>query len=88
MHACICYIYRLINFHVQILCLKGCDASLLLDGSKSEKTAIPNLSVRGYDVIDAAKLAVETICPGVVSCSDIIAMATRDAVALVTFFFF
>ncbi|XP_027069845.2 peroxidase 60-like [Coffea eugenioides] len=60
----------------------GCDASLLLDGSNSEKTAIPNLSVRGYGLIDAAKAAVEAICPGVVSCADIISMATRDAVSL------
>lgn len=63
--------------------MKGCDASILLDGSSSEKTAGPNLSVRGYDLIDAVKAAVEAICPGVVSCADIIVMATRDAVALV-----
>ncbi|XP_027069855.1 peroxidase 60-like [Coffea arabica] len=62
--------------------VKGCDASLLLDGSNSEKTAIPNLSVRGYDLIDAAKAAVEAICPGVVSCADIISMAARDAVSM------
>ncbi|KAF8412506.1 hypothetical protein HHK36_000474 [Tetracentron sinense] len=62
--------------------VNGCDASILLDGSSSEKTAIPNLSVRGYDVIDQAKAAVERICPGIVSCADIIAIATRDAVFL------
>ncbi|KAK6163526.1 hypothetical protein DH2020_000390 [Rehmannia glutinosa] len=62
--------------------VNGCDASILLDGSSSEKTAVPNLSVRGYEIIDAAKSAVETICPGEVSCADIIVMATRDAVAL------
>ncbi|KAH9659848.1 peroxidase 60 [Citrus sinensis] len=62
--------------------VNGCDASILLDGRASEKTAPPNLSVRGYDVIDAAKAALESICPGVVSCADIIAMATRDAVSL------
>ncbi|KAI3873128.1 hypothetical protein MKX03_031504 [Papaver bracteatum] len=60
----------------------GCDASLLLDGDDSEKKADANGSVRGYDVIDKVKAALENVCPGVVSCSDIIAVATRDAVKL------
>ncbi|XP_050221395.1 peroxidase 60-like [Mercurialis annua] len=60
----------------------GCDASLLLDESNSEKTAAPNVRVRGYDIIDEAKDAVEEACPGVVSCADLIAIATRDAVFL------
>ncbi|CAL5357195.1 unnamed protein product [Camellia sinensis] len=59
----------------------GCDASILLDGSNSEKTAPINLHLRGFDIIDAAKAAVEAVCPGVVSCADIIVMATRDSVA-------
>nr|XP_010919918.1 peroxidase 60 [Elaeis guineensis] len=63
--------------------VNGCDASILLDGSSSEKTAPPNLSVRGYGIIDEAKAALEKACPGVVSCADIIVVAaTRDAVAL------
>ncbi|XP_021828855.1 peroxidase 60 [Prunus avium] len=62
--------------------VNGCDASILLDGSASEKTASPNLSVRGFDVIDAAKTAVESVCRGVVSCADIIAIATREVVYL------
>ncbi|KAL9375657.1 hypothetical protein Peur_032536 [Populus x canadensis] len=62
--------------------VNGCDASILVDGSNSEKTAIPNLSVRGYEIIDQAKAAVENACPGVVSCADLIAIATRDVVFL------
>ncbi|KAI3915293.1 hypothetical protein MKX01_035552 [Papaver californicum] len=48
----------------------------------SEKTAVANLNVRGFELIDKAKTALEKACPGIVSCSDIIIMATRDAVAL------
>ncbi|WCJ36387.1 Peroxidase 60 [Euphorbia peplus] len=60
----------------------GCDASILIDGIRSEKTAPPNQSIRGYDIIDQAKAAVEKFCPALVSCADLIAMATRDAVFL------
>ncbi|CAM8879265.1 unnamed protein product [Rhodiola kirilowii] len=62
--------------------VNGCDASILLDGLTSEKTAPPNRSVRGYEVIDAVKAELERTCPRLVSCADIIAMATRDVVAL------
>ena len=65
--------------------IQGCDASLLLDGEDSEKTAFPSLTVRGYDVIDEAKGAVEAVCPGVVSCADIVVLATRDSVSAVSF---
>ncbi|KAL6199526.1 hypothetical protein ACLB2K_029310 [Fragaria x ananassa] len=45
-------------------------------------TTKPNLSVRGYEFIDAVKAAVEFVCRGQVSCADIIVMATREAVYL------
>ncbi|KAL8154125.1 hypothetical protein V2J09_011885 [Rumex salicifolius] len=62
--------------------VRGCDASILLNGTNTEKTAAPNGSVRGYDLIDAGKNEVEKICPNVVSCADVIVIATRAAVYL------
>ncbi|KAH9740841.1 peroxidase 59 [Citrus sinensis] len=67
----------------QMRCTEGCDASVLLDGSDSEKFAAPNRnSARGFEVIDAIKTAVEGQCSGVVSCADILAIAARDSVLL------
>ncbi|CAM6107035.1 unnamed protein product [Calypogeia fissa] len=66
--------------------VQGCDASILLDSTptqQAEKWAPPNLgSVRGYEVYDAIKAALEqpSACPGVVSCADIIALVARDSV--------
>lgn len=64
--------------------MQGCDASILLTGSGTEQTAFPNLSIRGYNVIAAAKSQLEASCPGVVSCADIVALAARDSVAIVS----
>ncbi|KZV14728.1 peroxidase 40-like [Dorcoceras hygrometricum] len=68
----------------------GCDASVLLDDMPNfvgEKTAAPNFnSLRGFEVIDAIKADLEYVCPQTVSCSDILAVAARDSVVLVSIY--
>ncbi|CAF1783745.1 hypothetical protein HID58_089069 [Brassica napus] len=62
--------------------VRGCEGSVLLElkNKKDEKNAPPNLSLRGFEIIDNVKAAVEKECPGVVSCSDVLALVARDAV--------
>lgn len=63
---------------------QGCDGSILIDnGPISEKLAVGHQGVKGFDVIENAKAQLEFVCPGVVSCADIVAIAARDAVAFV-----
>lgn len=63
---------------------------MLLDDTElflGEKTAGPNLnSLRGFEVIDAIKSELELVCPEAVSCADILAIAARDSVVLVSHF--
>ncbi|KAJ8567474.1 hypothetical protein K7X08_019682 [Anisodus acutangulus] len=65
---------------------QGCDASVLLaDNNKNgtvEREAIPNRMLKGFNFIDTIKDEIEETYPGVVSCSDILVLATRDGIVL------
>ncbi|KAF8406348.1 hypothetical protein HHK36_008435 [Tetracentron sinense] len=76
----------LLRMHFHDCFVVGCEGSVLLDDTatfRGEKNAIPNLSVGGFDIIDNIKTRLERVCPLTVSCTDILTLATREAVNFV-----
>ncbi|PAN09194.1 hypothetical protein PAHAL_2G003000 [Panicum hallii] len=75
----------LLRLHYHDCFVQGCDASVLLDSTPTntaEKDAMPNGSLRGFDLVARVKDRLERACPATVSCADILALMARDAVAL------
>ncbi|XP_020228727.1 peroxidase 16 [Cajanus cajan] len=66
--------------------VRGCDASIMLANSQSEKDHPDDISLAGdgFDTVIKAKAAVDRDpkCRNKVSCADILALATRDVVNL------
>ncbi|CAM0878893.1 unnamed protein product [Alopecurus aequalis] len=68
--------------------VRGCDGSVLLETSAQnphpEKEAPANIGLAAFDLLEDIKAVVERRCPGVVSCSDILVYAARDAASILS----
>uniref|UniRef100_A0A0A8YF09 Peroxidase n=1 Tax=Arundo donax TaxID=35708 RepID=A0A0A8YF09_ARUDO len=75
--------------------VEGCDASILIaptveaGGAAARAPKVErdveenrNLPQEAFDTVEMAKAAVESKCPGIVSCADVLALAARDYVQL------
>ncbi|CAN1262957.1 Cationic peroxidase 1 [Linum perenne] len=72
----------LLRLHFHDCFVNGCDGSILLDDTSSFTDLN---SVRGFEVVDKIKSAVDKACnASVVSCADILAVASRDSVSFVS----
>ncbi|URD74617.1 Peroxidase [Musa troglodytarum] len=69
--------------------VEGCDASILIAPTTGGKVVVErdvednkNLAPEAFETVELAKALVESKCPGMVTCADILAMAARDFVHL------
>ncbi|CAN6445674.1 unnamed protein product [Victoria cruziana] len=66
--------------------VQGCDASILLDSGgvnvRTEMASGRNFGIRKRSSIQMVKEAVESECPGLVSCADLIVMAASKSVTV------
>lgn len=83
------YVSCLAAVLIRLSILQGCDASVLLAspnaGAEKDHPDDISLAGDGFDTVIKAKAAIDSDsnCRNKVSCADILAMATRDVVALV-----
>ncbi|GMY33087.1 peroxidase 7-like [Fagus crenata] len=69
----------IIRLHFHDCAVRGCDASILLNSKGSERSSYVSSTLRGFQLIDEIKAALEKKCPKTVSCADILTAAARDA---------
>ncbi|XP_019162809.1 PREDICTED: peroxidase P7-like isoform X1 [Ipomoea nil] len=69
----------LLHLHFRDCFINGCDGSVLLVNTTNPMVAPP----RGLNVIVDIKTQLEELCVGVVSCADILTLATRDAIVVI-----
>lgn len=64
--------------------VQGCDGSILLDGSPSERDQPANVGIRpeALKTIEVLRSLVQRQCGNVVSCADLVVLAAREAVSL------
>nr|GLL24390.1 peroxidase P7-like isoform X1 [Ipomoea trifida] len=69
----------LLHLHFRDCFINGCDGSVLLENTTNPMFVPP----RGLNVVVDIKTQLEELCAGVVSCADILTVATRDAVVVI-----